>query len=135
MKIKKKIKNLKPTEINLHLKYKCPECQIEHWISLDEAKTTGYMIVCDCKTKLKVKPIKTIRILYKTNKTTKAKPEKIDQSMPVVLLENCVKILVSYGFSAKESKTLVEESYKKNSVNDALIIIKDILANIGGTNG
>lgn len=131
----KKIKNLKPTEINLHLKYTCPQCGIEHWLSLDEAKTIGYIMVCDCKTKLRPKPIKNIRIIYKNNVTTKRETEKKDSAVPVALLENCVKILVGYGFSIKEAKTLVEQSYSKNSENDALVIIKDILANIGGIHG
>lgn len=130
-----KIKNLKPTEKNLHLKYKCPNCGIEHWLSLDEASTSDYIIVCDCKSKLKVKPVKTVRIIYKKKKSSIVKTEEKNKTVPVVLLDNCVKILVTYGFSAKEAKSLVEKSYMKNSSDDALVIIKDILAHIGGANG
>lgn len=136
MKMKpKKIKNLKPIELNLHIKYKCPKCDVEHWLSLDEAKTKEYITVCYCKTKLKVKPIKSIRIVYSKSRPSKLKSEKESETIPIALLENCVKILTGYGYSSKESKALVEESYSKNPVDDALVIIKNILTTIGGIHG
>lgn len=131
----KKIKNLKPIELNLHLKYRCPECDVEHWLSLDEAKTKEYVIVCYCKIKLKVKPIKSIRIVYSKSGSSKPKPQKESQAIPVALLESCVKILIDYGYSEKEAKSLIEESYAKNPTDNALVIIKNILTTIGGIHG
>jgi hypothetical protein len=134
MKIKK-IKNLKPIELNLHIKYKCPQCDVEHWLSLDEAKTKEYITICYCKTKLKVRPIKSIRIIYSKSESTKPTLEKESETIPIALLESCVKILIGYGYASKEAKTLVEESYIKNPTDNALVIIKNILTTIGGIHG
>lgn len=131
----KKIKNLKPIELNLHLKYKCPECDVEHWLSLDETKTKEYVTVCYCKTKLKVRPIKSIRIVYSKSGSSKPKSQKESQAIPVALLESCVKILIDYGYSEKEAKALIEESYVKNPTDNALVVIKNILTTIGGIHG
>jgi hypothetical protein len=131
----KKIKNLKPIELNIHIKYKCPECDVEHWLSFEEAKTKEYVIVCCCKAKLKVKPIKSIGIVYSKSKSCKPNPQKQSQTIPIALLESCAKILAGYGYSSKEAKTLIEESYSRNPTDNALVIIKNILTTIGGIHG
>jgi hypothetical protein len=135
MKIKKKIKNLKPTEINLHLKYQCPECSIDHWISLDEAKTPGFIIVCYCRTTLKVKGVKSTKIIFRNQKKIVAKKQKDTQEIPLEILDSCVKILVGYGYSESEAKLLITKSYADNSTNNPLELIKFTLTNIGGSCG
>ena len=60
MKNKTTTKNLKPNGINLYLEYRCPDCCATHWLKLDEVKTPGFIVVCDCRRILKFKPIKKI---------------------------------------------------------------------------
>lgn len=64
---KTKIKNLKPIEIDLHLKYQCPQCNTYHWLSQSEAKTENFKIVCDCSSVLMPKKISRIKIKYHNN--------------------------------------------------------------------
>lgn len=71
-----KIKKQKPIECDIHFKYLC-SCGQFHWLTYNEASTKDFFIVCDCKKKIKIKTIDTIKIKYKKphkkNKTTKTK--------------------------------------------------------------
>ena len=64
MKTKKKTE--RPIEIDAHLKYKCPNdsCGYFHWLSLQEAQTKNFKIVCDCGNVFKPKRIKTLEIIF-----------------------------------------------------------------------
>lgn len=146
MTTKTKKKNQKPIDCDIHLKYRCPSCPVEHWISLKEAKTKGYRIVCDCDTVFKVKLISKVQIVYAETetKTTAAKveteptvtqPEKIVQEIPIDLLEKCCKILVGYGFTKSESESLIKDCYSKNPSQDTALLIKDCLSSFGENNG
>lgn len=54
----------KPIEIDAHLKYRCPKCAYDHWISLIQAQTKNFKIVCDCKTVFQPRRIDKLKILY-----------------------------------------------------------------------
>lgn len=66
----------KPIDIDAHLKYRCPQCGYDYWISLREAKTKDFKIVCDCKTVFKPKRVKKVRVLHFINEEIKAKSSK-----------------------------------------------------------
>lgn len=72
MKMKKKFKNLKPIEFDIHLKYQC-KCGEMHWLSFDEASEPDFVIVCECKRLLKVKPIAGVIIKYKEERKNSKK--------------------------------------------------------------
>lgn len=146
------IKNLKPSEIEAHLKYKCPACEISHWISLKEASTRGFIIVCECNVILKPKLITDLRIKYEKKKTiTKIEPieENISQDKsetieikeseikeppklvpPKELFDSCVPVLQNYGFTQSEASELIDKTYQQHSSCNLTDFIKYCLKNI-----
>lgn len=132
--MKKKIKNLRPTELNIHCKYTCPICSIDHWLSLEETKTKGFVIVCDCNSLLRPKQIKSVDICYQAKSFTHHE-EKVVEDSVLADLAQCVKILIGYGFKPSEAKSIVKEASIKNPEFDTASLIKNILATIGGKNG
>lgn len=124
----------KPIEIDAHLKYRCPSCSVDHWISLNQATTKNYKIVCDyCSTVFKPKRISNIKIIYAAKSKTKLSQSDI-LTIESDLLNQCVKVLVGYGFTVEESQKLVKDSYLKNPTSDIKQLIKNTLASIGVSN-
>lgn len=57
----------KPTDINLHIKYRCPNknCFNEHWLSLQEASIPDFKVVCEyCETVFAPYPIVKVCLYY-----------------------------------------------------------------------
>lgn len=126
-----KIKNLKPTEIDAHIKYNCPnvDCKIEHWITLQESVTKNFLIVCDCGNIIKPKRIKKIKPVYHGNKTKKNKDlSNIDLVNQSNLMIKATKIMCSFGFDSTEAKHMLEQYYKHNPINDPLLLVKNTIA-------
>lgn len=142
----------KPIDIDAHLKYRCPKCGYDYWISLREAKTKNFKIVCDCKTVFEPKMIKKIKISYGSIKKNLPKKKKIvteslkksTDPIPVVvetprekpkiddILKNkCVKLLVTYGFTKSEATDLIIKAYEKNTTDDPVLLVKQALSFIG----
>jgi hypothetical protein len=136
--ITKQIKNQKPTSLDIHLKYRCPnnECEYEHWLSLLETQTKNFKVVCDCGTVFIPKRIKKIKVFYATaNKAKKDKTTATKASLTStvdinIILEKACSVLESYGFSQAESKDLIEQSYNKQPTTDFGILIKNALLEI-----
>jgi len=142
--IKKKLKNQKPIEIDAHFKYRCPKsnCGFDHWLSLKESQTKGFKVVCDCGYVFRPKRISKIEIVYanilSAKKTDLEKPTKQDEptqaiekpKIAVDLQNDCVKLLVGYGFTQEESLSLCEKAFEKNPVSSAGLLIKYILQNL-----
>ncbi len=126
--LKKKTKNLKPIEIDAHIRYVCPDndCGFDHWISLKESQTKNFIIVCDCGLKIKPKTVKTIKIIYREQQN-KPKIKEISQE----ILDKCIKIMFDFGFTEIESEPLVRESYNKFGIDDPLELVKKTIASIG----
>jgi len=139
MKTKQTIKNLRPTEFNLHLKYVCPMCSVEHWLSLEEAKTKGYLIVCDCDSVLRVKLIDSLGIkFYKKQKSTKTvESEKVIETdkISLDLLSKCCTILSSYGYEKSEVEYLIIKTYENSPTTDIKTLVKNTLMKIGDIHG
>lgn len=136
---KKKLKSQKPIETDVHLKYRCPKsnCGFDHWLSLKECKTKGFKVVCDCGCVFKPKRISKIKIVYvdiqSVPKTKKPpEPEKVIEKpkIPVDFKNNCVNLLISYGFTKDESTSLCEKAFEKNPVTSSGLLIKYILQNL-----
>jgi hypothetical protein len=71
------MKTAKPVETDAHFKYLCPNCGANHWASLVEAKTKGFMIVCHCANPFNIKTIEKIDIVYKVEEEQKQERSKI----------------------------------------------------------
>ena len=136
---KTKIKKLKPIDTDVHFKYRCYECGLDYWISLKEAKTKGFKIVCDCGIVFAPKPIEDISIIYKQKIVQQsedenfAKEDNQKQAIPVDILNQCGKILSGYGFTESESKDMLVKSYEESGICDKTLLIKHCLKNLGET--
>lgn len=122
--------NQKPIEYDMHLKYRCPNesCEQIHWITLLEAKTINFKIVCYCGYVFKPKTISNIKIKYKT------KPIKLtntEQQIHQDILDKVSSILIGYGFTKSESEDLIKKSYSKNPTEDSAILVKQCLLLLG----
>lgn len=135
--MKTKKKNLKPTNIDCHLKYRCPDnnCGYDHWISFKEAKTKNFIVVCDCGNTFKVKTVKKIKLIYNQIeiKRIDEQPEDKNSKIPLELLDRCAKMMVGFGFTINESKTLLSDFYDKNKIDDPISLVKNTISNIGAT--
>ena len=132
----KKIKNLKPIDIVADLKYRCPNCTIDHWVSLKESRTPNFLIVCDCDTIIKPKRIKQIVLQYITenggkNSSPKTEQEKTEiQSTDPKIIEQTHQILKTYGFTSSESSEIVDKHISEKKYNSVKDLIEKILSNL-----
>lgn len=124
-----KMKIEKPTSIDCALLYLCPGCQNKHWIYLIEAQTKNFKIVCDCGTVFKPKQIDKLKIQYqKSTKTVSNK--KPNNKVPIDILDQCVKVLVGYGFTKSESVRMIEKSYCSSEDKSIVNLIKIALSSL-----
>jgi hypothetical protein len=148
-----KKKNLKPIELDINCKYRCPniECGYFHWISLKEAKTKNFKIVCDCGTIFKPKQISNVQIIYiedkinnennsvdiSANKIVKANTDTdyITDIVKVIVIpestkNKSIKLLIDYGFTESESELFVEKAYGKLQDSNPVSLVKYIMQNL-----
>ena len=79
--MRKIITNNKPTRFDGHLVYTCQECGTEAYVSLPEALTEGFIVVCaECNAVLKLRPIKELRVDFVEDKVKQNK--KADTPKP-----------------------------------------------------
>lgn len=133
------MKKIKPVDIDLHLKYLCPNCGAIVWLSLKETQTPRYISVCDiCNNSFKVKTIDKITIKYQELKKTQ---QETQQKQPVKTLlnpeikEKAITALVSYGFTKTESTELLQDAFDIFQTNDIGILVKESLKLFGVKNG
>lgn len=63
---KTKTKKLqKPIDADIHLKYRCKKCGMDHWLSFKEASTKDFKVVCGCGVVFKVKRLSGFKFKYK----------------------------------------------------------------------
>lgn len=126
-------KNQKPIEYDIHLKYRCPNsnCEQIHWLSLLEAKTKNFKVVCDCGCVFKPKQIDNIKLLY-TKASNKIKEKKTDNhTIDKHLLLKTTQILIGYGFTQQEANDLIVKTYNKSPTTDCGTLVKNCLIFLG----
>lgn len=140
MKIKT-LKNQKPIDIDVHLKYLCPNtnCGYSHWLSLKETQTKNFKVVCDCGTVFLPKSIKKLKVVYcATKKIFEKKTKNVitiakeDSDISQELLDKAKKTLIAYGFDAIEAESLIKDSYKQKPEQDCVKLVKNTLVLFGG---
>jgi hypothetical protein len=129
--IQNRIKNLKPTDYDTTFRYVCPNCSNEHWLRQKQVQYDKFVIVCDCDTLLKIKPIESIKLKFKRKPKKQENKEEIQPD----LLNRCCVALISYGFSRKESESLVKECYSESKSKDCINLVKLSLSKFGEKNG
>ena len=125
LKMKTQLKNQKPIDSDINFKYKCPKCKDIHWISLQEAQTENFKIVCDCKNVFSVRQIQAVKIKY---------VDSFCSDIPTDLLDKCKVVLLSYGFESAEAESLIIDSYKESKLTEASDLIKHCLSTFGAKN-
>jgi hypothetical protein len=85
--IKNKKKLLKQIDHDVHLKYRCPECSVDHWLSLREAQTDGFIIVCECNNVFKVRTVEKIVVRHKDKKIKRPLKEELKPVIPEIIVE------------------------------------------------
>lgn len=139
--MKKNKKIVKPIEVDAHFKYMCPKCGNNHWVSLNEAKTEGFKIVCDCKKVFSPKRINKLQITYTSteNKSTDQIASSINtdqtkKDISSVLLSKCCSVLMGYGFTKQESEDMLNKAYHIDQSEDCSKLIKLALKSLGEKN-
>lgn len=120
------ITNQKPIDHDIHLKYKCPnsECGIYHWLSLKEAKTPHFLMVCDCGTVFESATVNDVNITFLEN----------NSGTNLDFQNECIRILVNYGLSETESAYLFNKASHMYKADKPISLVRYILQNIGELN-
>lgn len=148
LKRKKTKKNQKPIDYDIHLKYRCQNCDQDHWLSYLESSTKNFKIVCDCGTVFKIKRVIDFSIKYEQDIEKKIDPERsilvekeescivgdsaeksISQNIPETILQSATSILGSFGYSKTESFDMITQSYEKLKTDSVGDLVKFALAN------
>lgn len=111
---RKTFKSQKPKKFDGHLVYECPDCHADNYITLSEAMTEGYIIVCpDCDSVLKPEPVSKIKVYYEADQNrTKAPPTPPANNQPV--------------FHSPKSETKKESVDEKPIVNNDYSCVTEI---------
>lgn len=126
----------KPIDFNVVLQYKCPECDNDYWITYLQASTKNFKMVCDCGTVFKPKRIVDLKLKFEKKIKTKIQQSDQNTTIPNDLLNNCVNVLIGYGFDKKEAKELVTTTFDKNpSSNSVSILVKQALESMRREHG
>jgi Holliday junction resolvasome RuvABC DNA-binding subunit len=121
------MKNQKPTDIDVSLKYVCDHCGASHWLFLREAQTENFKIVCECKNVFMPEKIDRVNIQYSDSKTKPIHEEPAGNSLEQSTIDACAKTLISLGYKRTEAVLLVDQAYKSIHNNDSSQLIKHIL--------
>jgi DNA-directed RNA polymerase subunit RPC12/RpoP len=127
----------KPKRFEGHLVYACPECECDNYITLSEAMTEGFMIVCpDCNSILRPQFVTKMKVYYDEKKvppvpkqtqpvfnTPESRPEK---SEPMPKLEdfdpsNNNNILPDHDYMQDSKFTPLENTFEINVLTDEQI--------------
>ena len=120
----KTIEGLKPYEKQLYLLYRCPKCQGEWRVTLEEATLIGRQI-CYCGRLLVFAPITDVRILVKHANNNYEKlidtPPLTSYSIPRTvavpanpLFDDTVSALASLGYKNKEAQKIALKLVQAN---------------------
>lgn len=136
--LKTKLKIQKPTNLEVSLKYICPNinCRFDHWLFLREAQAKNFKIVCDCGTIFKPKRIKNIEIVYAVKESIEKTVDEQESSVTIDEHPDCVRrainIMVSLGYSKEDAQSHVLEIFTKEKIEDPGVLVKKAVLNIGG---
>lgn len=86
---KTKTKKLqKPIEADIHLKYRCNKCGLDHWLSYREASTKNFKVVCSCGSVFKVKRLVGFKLKYESSYIPETKTETVSSQTTEVVRSN-----------------------------------------------
>lgn len=136
MKIKTK-KILKPIDVDVSLKYTCPnnDCKFDHWLFLREAQAKNFKIVCECGTIFKPKRIQKIEIVYANQESVKETVDKPKGSGKIKkypeFVSRAVNMVVSFGYPKKDAQDKIVLLYEQEKIIDPAILVKKAISQFG----
>jgi Holliday junction resolvasome RuvABC DNA-binding subunit len=139
--IKQKHKNIEPIEKDCSLKYLCPDCSNVHWISLREARTKNFKIVCECNTIIIPKRIKKLKTVFCQKKIKQEvslnKPKQVvippvpKNTIQIDIQNKCIEALRGFGYCDDEIKKILPEALEASRTNHIKLVIDYLLKNLG----
>ena len=133
------MRNQKPINLDVHLEYVCPnnKCLSIHWLSLLEAQTKNFKIVCDCGKIFYPKRVKDIKVLYhKHKKPIENKPESQVQPEPDYnFIDDAISTLIRFGFDKTEASDMINYQYEQTKETNPATLVKLSLGFFGVKNG
>ena len=121
---------IKPISADVHFQYTCPNCINTIWLSLAEARTEGYISVCDmCQKPSSPALVKNIKVIFDTDKPNDEKQEEpTETKMPKDIFDTCVDSLIQYGYTKTEARDLVASVDDPSLWHDPVQVIKKCLS-------
>lgn len=144
----KKIKKVKPVDADVHLKYICPnkDCSTLHWLTILEAKTKNFKVVCYCGCIFKPKQISNIKLTYIDDPVVIDKPpapaiikkqvesQQKQQEVPqnktcnsekdFIFIQEAIETLLNFGYTKEEATRLIQEQYDKTKNKNPAQLVK-----------
>ena len=120
---------LKPTRYEVQLIYKCPDCNMQHYATVEETVFPAG-ILCYCGCKMNLEPIKNTKLILnrksKTVTNRKPKPQKHiennKQEKDLGFYEDLVSALVNAGHKKRDARKRATDSMKKHdNLEDCLM--------------
>ena len=133
--------NLEPVEADIHLKYICPSCDSEHWLSYKETKIQDFKVFCEiCENILIPKPVKSITVNFiEQNQQKKEEQKKEEEEKQTVtdldFISEAENVLIGFGFTKREAKEMIALEYKKTGEKNPAKLVKFSLDLLGAYNG
>lgn len=138
--------NLEPVEADINLKYKCPSCGSEHWLSHKETKIHDFKVFCEiCENILTPKPVKSITVNFieqqqkqQENKQQQRKEEQKEEEeeekqtvSDLDFISEAENALIGFGFTKREAKEMIALEYKKTGEKNPAKLVKFSLDLLG----
>jgi len=127
---------IEPRKYNLVLRYECPVCQTEHWVTEEEASVPGGRFLC-CDLVHHIKPISNVKIAINFMKAKSSSSayvvNKKDAEIAVEpkLLTFCVAMLRKQGYLKSESETMIKDAIEANpKLTKPSEIVKEALSRV-----
>lgn len=156
-----KINDVEPQKVDAQLLYVCPDtdCRMEHWLSMKQVKTPGFMVVCDfCDTVFTPRLVKSVTLNFLEVDPPKQRPSAPTPTPPVVsvtpaepiknkikevvtetikakprdFLKEAKETLIHFGFHKHEADEMIEAEYKKTKSSSPVQLVKGALDFLGG---
>ena len=102
---------LTPSKYEVQLIYTCPDCDIEHYATVEETQFPGG-VLCYCGKKIKFKAIYGTKITLKTKDGGKKKnvEKNVEKQVDSELLEDVVSALCNTGYKKLDAKKKAKEA-------------------------
>jgi hypothetical protein len=125
----------KPIDFNVVLQYRCPNCENDYWITYLQASTKNFKMVCDCGTIFKPKRITDLKLKFEKRIKNVNQQSSPNTTIPNDLLNNCVNVLVGYGFDKKEAQDLISSAFNKSPSDSVSSLVKQALESMRREHG